>query len=254
MKVLKILYSLIFALVLISCNNSTPQESATWESSTVYIPVDSTIAKTTDAQIDSTIKPYKEKVDSAMNEVIGFSEVEHFKNKPNGLLNNLSADMVLEMSKKQAPATGMIPQICLLNYGGLRFPLPKGSITIGNVYQLMPFENEMVLLKLTGNQVDSLFRYVIESEGQPIAGCKILKKGKDYQAFINNKPFDKTKNYVLVTSDYLADGGDKMSFLKNPTDYYRTGVLIRDAMIDYIKELHRNNQTLKPNKEERIIL
>jgi len=162
--------------------------------------------------------------------------------------------MVLKMSRKHSGTAGMMPEICLLNYGGLRYPLPKGPLTVGNVFQLMPFENEMVILELSGNQIDSLFRYIIASEGQPVAGCKIIKKHKDYQAFINEKPFEISKNYIVVTSDYLADGGDKMSFFKNPITYYRTGILIRDAMIEYIKEFQKENKTLKPNTEERIIL
>jgi hypothetical protein len=66
---------------------------------------------------------------------------------------------------------------------------------------------------------------------------------------VQNKPFDKKKNYFVLTSDYLQKGGDQMDFFKNPLKLYALNYKIRDAIIDYLKEI----DTLKATTDNRII-
>jgi len=243
---------IIGSLFLGSCHTEAEDHYVQESSTTIYIPIDSSHALE-DSAINSQILPYKNHVDSMMNVELGYSDKEYFKKKPNGLLNNLAADMVLEMTIKSVEGSTYSPDFCLLNYGGLRHPLPKGIITLSDVYQLMPFQNEVVILELKGGQVDSLFNYIARSGGQPIAGCKLEVNNYQYlSATINGKAFDKTKNYFLVTSDYLANGGDRMSFLKTPIATYKTGLLLRNAMIDYIKEKTAMGKKVEASNEERI--
>lgn len=248
------LFFFIFSLIFfISCNENKPEPIGISQSQTNYIQIDSISAITQDYKIDSLIQPARDSVNAAMNEVIGISNQEIFKNQPNGSLNNLAADMVFEITKQTVSEGNFIPDFCLLNYGGLRYPIPKGEITLANIYQLMPFQNEAVILKLTGIQIDSLFNYIAFTNGQPISGCEIIiKNGKFIEAKIGGIPFDKSKTYNLVTSDYLADGGDKMSFLKNPLEAFKSGILIRTAMIDYVKQITSRGELIKANNEERI--
>ena len=241
-------------LVFASCSNDN--KTATFVnsgSSTQYIPVDSSSMAVADSAMTEEIAPYKAHVDSMMNVEIGFSPKEYFKKKPNGLLNNIAADMVLEMTRKSLGNTGYSPDFCLLNYGGLRHPLPKGVITISDVYQLMPFQNEVVILKLSGLQIDSLFEYIAATHGQPVAGCSVtVRNGHYISAKIGGKPFDKNRAYYLVTSDYLAKGGDRMKFLQNPQATYKTGMLLRNAMLEYIKEKTAEGKKIIASDEERI--
>jgi len=186
---------------------------------------------------------------------IGYTDSEIFKQQPNGLLNNLSADMLMEEAKLATKNTNHTPDFCLLNYGGLRYSLPNGKITLADVYQMMPFDNELVILKLSGEKVDSIFKYIAFTGGQPIAGCTIeVAKNKYRNAKINGKDFDKSKSYFVLTSDYLASGGDKMNFLQNPLASFDTGLLLRDAMINYIKKESSKGRKIIASNEKRIKL
>lgn len=249
----RLLIFTVSSFLFFGCGNEKKKEFSLEFSNTNYIKVDSVTASKEDSKIETIVNPYREHVDSMMNQELGTTDFEIFKNQPNGGLNNLSADMVYEISKQIFTEEASKPDICLLNYGGLRYPLPKGKITLANMYQLMPFENEIVLLKLRGSQVDSLFEYIAQTNGQPVAGCILtVKNNHSVKAEINGKPFDSSKAYNVVTSDYLADGGDKMSFFKNPLDKIKTGMLIRNAMIEYIKQKTSKGEIIKRNLEERI--
>jgi 2',3'-cyclic-nucleotide 2'-phosphodiesterase (5'-nucleotidase family) len=253
MQFKKIALIFIAAISLVGCNTKNSINLGLETSQTNYLKVDSISAKHGDSSIVNYIMPYKNAVDSAMNQEIGFAEIEFFKNQPNGSLNNLSADMVLNIARKATNEDDYQPDICLLNYGGLRYPIAKGKITLASIFQLMPFENEIVILNLKGSQVESMFEYIAQTNGQPIAGCKISIKNNHFvNAEINGKPFDNSKNYRVATSDYLADGGDKMTFFKNPIEIVKTGILIREAMIEHIKSETKNGRTINSNTEERI--
>ena len=242
----------IGSLIFSSCNTDKKENLAQISNTTIYIPMDS-IHSGFDSLTKAEILPYKNHVDSMMNVELGFSDKEYFKKKPNGLLNNLSADMVLKMTRLNTKGATYYPDFCLLNYGGLRHPLPKGIITLSDVYQLMPFQNEVVILQLDGKQIDSLFNYIARSGGQPISGCKLEINNNQYlTAEIDGKKFNINKTYYLATSDYLANGGDRMSFLKNPIATFKTGYLLRNAMIDYIKAETAQGKKIIASDEERI--
>ena len=78
-----------------------------------------------------------------MNEVLTYSKINLTKKGSESLLGNFVTDLCLEQFSDQA-------DICIMNNGGLRFPLPKGEVTIGDIYKLMPFENKLVVLELNG--------------------------------------------------------------------------------------------------------
>jgi hypothetical protein len=126
----------------------------------------------------------------------------------------------------------------LLNYGGIRAPIPKGNITLKNAYKVMPFENELVLVKLSGLKVKELLTYLFKSKNaHPISNISLKLNNTSYQdVIINNRKFNENKNYYILTSNYLQQGGDKMNFFKSPILLYNTKYKIRTALIDYFKE------------------
>lgn len=74
-----------------------------------------------------------------------------------------------------------------------------------------------------------------------ITGTKISR------IFIGIEEYDSTRKYKLVTTDYLANGGGNMNFLTKATKIEHTGILLRDAIIDYIVML--KNQNIKVSAE-----
>ena len=115
---------------------------------------------------------------------------------------------------------------CLLNYGGIRASLPKGAIKRKDIYQLMPFENELVVVELADTDFYRVLDYLKISGGHPISNIK-LAVNKD--RITHN--LDLNKTIRILTSDYLANGGDKMSFFKDSVSHTKTGLKIRDILL-----------------------
>jgi 2',3'-cyclic-nucleotide 2'-phosphodiesterase (5'-nucleotidase family) len=206
----------------------------------------------TDAQFDSAtdkiIHPYRDSLDKLMNVVVGTSDVEMPKEngKTETLLGNFVADLCLQNINHPAypSPSDMKADICLFNNGGLRSSLPKGILTRRNIFELMPFDNELDVVTLSGKQMWNLLKFVAMSGGEPISGMRIgvnPDKTPD-RVVIQGQVFDSTKTYNVLTSDYLANGGDKMDFFKSPVKLTTTGIKIRDAILDYC-----TNETSKGN-------
>lgn len=190
-----------------------------------------------DSALLSYIAPYKDQMNADMQEVIGVSDVEmprdRASNAPETLLGNFAVDLVLSYAQNLDSTV----QFSLLNIGGLRNSLPKGEITKKNVYELMPFDNELVVLTLNGEQMEQMFLY-LKDKPQPFGGLTVRYTDDSYQAFIQNKAFDKSKTYRVVTSDFLAEGGDLMYFFK--TDQRENlNIKLRDVILQHVaKEYH----------------
>ncbi|MDB0007420.1 5'-nucleotidase C-terminal domain-containing protein [Flavobacteriales bacterium] len=169
-----------------------------------------------DSSMYYTILPYKQQLDSQMNEVLCYAASDLRKGKPESLLGNWTSDACLYITQEMTDEFDI--DISFFNTGGLRSSLSEGDITKRDIYKLMPFENELVVLELDKDEFMSLRSYFIYTEGQPIA-------------FSDNFSIEDSVFHVLTT-DYLANGGDKMSFFNNK-EQHKVGVKMRDALIDY---------------------
>jgi 2',3'-cyclic-nucleotide 2'-phosphodiesterase (5'-nucleotidase family) len=194
--------------------------------------MDSTVA--VDSAIVKAYLPYKQKMEAQMNGVIGRCAKELTKTGgPETLLGNFFADAVMAESKKIEPA---IDFALPTTKGGLRNNLPKGNIALSNIFELMPFENELVLLKLKGTDVEQLLNFIAVSGGQPVSNITLkIKDNTPYDILINGKPFDNTKTYLVLTSDYIASGGDNARGLASPLERKSLGLLVRNALVNYVK-------------------
>jgi 2',3'-cyclic-nucleotide 2'-phosphodiesterase (5'-nucleotidase family) len=203
---------------------------------------------------EKIIEPYKSSMESEMNQILIVSESAAQKDLPEGKLGNIACDIILKKANDYAAEQNLKPaDICLLNNGGLRAPLPAGEISLGKVYELMPFENEMVILTMSGKKTKQLFQAIANNNGMPLAGARIqIQDSLPPFVTIGGKEFDETKSYRVVTSDYLSNGGDKMYFFKSPESVDTLHHKIRDAIVAYMKEEHKKGNTLKPQLDGRI--
>lgn len=197
----------------------------------------------TELQVDSTIvahpdyvtfyAPYKEQLETEMNRVVGQAAVSLTSSReaPETLLGNFFADVLLAEARKQDPET----EFSFGTKGGLRVELHRGPITIGNLFELMPFENEIVILELTGENVLELARFIAATGGQPVSGIRMVIDGsKATNVQINGKPVDANHTYKLATYDYLANGGDNSRGLTDPLSRTNLGIKVREALIKYV--------------------
>lgn len=197
------------------------------------VAVDNTL--TADPAAESLIAPYREQVTVKMSEVVGTAPVALGKGAYESPLGNFVVDLQLAQSE---PIYGQPIDLSVTTEGGLRVPLPEGNITIGHIFELMPFENEMVVLTLSGEAVQQLFDNAAERKIIYIGNATYtVDKGKATDIRIKGQPFDLKRTYTLLTSDYLAGGGDNLNMLKNPVKYEKVGLLLRDAILQHIQQL-----------------
>ncbi|MBN2867974.1 MAG: 5'-nucleotidase C-terminal domain-containing protein [Flavobacteriaceae bacterium] len=217
------------------------------------IPVSDSIAL--DTEIDEFIKPFRDNLEKDMSKVLSYAPKTYHKKDGdfNTTIGNLMAHIVLEEGNPIFnQRTGKNIDMVLLNHGGIRAPINKGNITTETAFQVMPFENSIVVVALKGQQMDSLVYYLSRAKkAHPIEGLK-LTLDKDYnisEALINDQNIDKNKTYYVATNDYLYNGGDNMNFFKTNDTVYTLDYKIRNAMIDYFKKV----DTINPTIDDRFI-
>ena len=188
-----------------------------------------------DSSILSIINPYRIEIEAQMNEVLTYTKNNLTKGKPQSTIGNFVTDLCLNYADAD---------ICIMNNGGLRTNIDKGPISRGKIYELMPFENELVILELNKNDYMGLLQYIVQRGGEPFSGIKIIIDNNG-QIISNSWPvnFELGEKVKVLTSDYLANGGDKMSFFKNKKQY-KIGIKLRDAIIDYCSKKDTINITL----------
>jgi len=196
--------------------------------------------------------PYKQKMEAEMNRVIGQTDQALTKPaEPETLMGNYFADAMLTEGRKKEPTA----QFTIATKGGLRTTFPKGNITVSNVFELMPFENEVVILKLSGENVQKLIDFIALKNGQPVSGIRMkIRDNKAYEVTIAGEPFDINKTYNLLTYDYLADGGDELSFLSNPLERRDIGIKVRDAILENINDLTSQGKKITAQLDGRIVI
>lgn len=207
-----------------------------------------------DAEMEKIIAPYRDALNKQLAGEVVFSPIPMEKGLPESELTNVIADAVFSSAKSWSDAQQKAtPEMCLLNNGGIRTALPAGMLNIGHMYEVMPFENEIVLLKITPTNFRALVNYVAEKGGSPVAGIKMRINGDVAdQVEINGKPFLFDKDVWVATSDFLAFGGDGMNFFDNPVEYIETKIKVRDAITLYFKSFHATGKPLVAIKDGRI--
>jgi 2',3'-cyclic-nucleotide 2'-phosphodiesterase (5'-nucleotidase family) len=235
----------------ISCQNSSKE--FTFEGQTILL--DSNNVSVPDSVQESIIMEYRSSLEEDMNRILVYSEHVMEKNSPEGLLNNFVADLVFNIGQELYKAEDEKPiDFCLLNYGGLRVPLPQGEITYSRVFELLPFENEMVVITLSGQKTLELFNYLASaSVGMPVSGIKLtIENNSPKTILVQNQKFDVNRNYKILTSDYLAGGGDSMNFFLQPINYELLGTRVRDAIIQHMEEVHSKGKKISASLDKRI--
>ncbi len=199
---------------------------------------------------DSIISPYKKSLDKEMKEVICFSEQAMEKGQPESLLGNWVADLSFNYAKK---STNINPHFCILNYGGLRTSIPKGEITKERIYSLMPFENELVVVVITKEKFNQLIKYLISVGGQPVSNITIKKISEDVEKVkIEGVDINTQKEFRVLTTDYLAKGGDKMDFFLNPIEIIYTNMKLREVIINHCIDTNSKGKKISSQLDNRI--
>lgn len=227
-----IIFIFYVSISIYSCvsHSSSEKISVSGKSISLNMSLDS------DSLIYQIYAPYKKSIDSIMDIVLCYSPEFLEKSKPESALSNWIADVCMISVPKNNV------DFCLLNYGGIRSSLPKGEITTKNIYELMPFENELVIVEIPILNFEEALNYLSESNGHPISGIKLNFNGKKIS---HSLKLDSSVR--ILTSDYLANGGDKMYFFSDSISYKKTNLKIRNILLNYCEHI----DTIQTHKDQR---
>lgn len=197
------------------------------------IPVDSRLDRAAnDEGLAAIIAPYRHGIDSIM--AIGIAKSQQPLDETR--LLNLTADMVLERGKALADNV----DIAIVNKGGIRRTLPKGDITVGMIMTMLPFNNRVTVIDVTGDDLLKALEVMAGRGGDGIGGDIIIAYNDSDEASItavtiNGNPINPSQTYRIATIDYLANGGDYMHSLTNGKVVAQSDKVMYDDMIDYLK-------------------
>ena len=205
-----------------------------------------------DSTLTHFLSPYKGKIDSLMDVELVYNPQILLKEIPESNLGNMMADIIFDIAQKN----GLQPDFAVTNIGGIRVPmLDSGMLTTRDAFQLMPFDNTIVVQEISGATANKLFQHLAQWGGWPISHAKAkISSAKEILVpiYIGGEILDTTKTYRLATTDYLALGGDKCFFLQ---DYSieKTNILLRDGIISHWKTVAAKGDSLYIQKEGRIV-
>ena len=218
------------------------------------IPIDSIISKAT--HIEEFISPYSTRIEEVLDSALAYAPKPI--TKEDGEFNTTAGNLLADIVRSQAnpifkSRTGKDIDFVLLNHGGIRSIISAGKVSARNAFEVMPFENNIVVAAVNGTAVNDMVAFIVQSgRAHPISGMQIVldKDRKLRKALINGEPVNPKRTYYVATSDYLVTGGDQMGFFKNNISINDTDYLIRNAMIDYFKKV----DTLAPVIDDRFYM
>lgn len=180
------------------------------------------------SELSVIIDPYRDSLKVEMNRVVGYAPLHMMASRPSSSLMNWVADAVFADQTRTVRLS--TPTFCLLNKGGIRSTINKGDITFGDVFKLMPFDNQIVWVQLPIECLADIEAFIRATGGEPIANARV-ENGK----LMVNGMREGVTHFWVITSDYLMNGGDKASFFSKRTEVNRTGRLVRDALMSEIE-------------------
>ena len=221
--------------MLVSC--SRPQKVVHAEGEVILI--DSTLDAIQDSGYLAYLAPIQADLEAKLGAPIGYAPKALEVYQPECPLLNWASDALLAMARQKSPEP---VDVAVVNIGGMRCNWGAGDITFRHVFELMPFDNMLVVLTLKGSDLQQLCEIFAYSGGQGIAGMRIKAIGdrvmqQEALVAINGKPLEMDKTYTVATSDYLSQGNDGMLPLKNYIKCWNSEEKIRDLYIEYIKQV-----------------
>ena len=248
MKKIWILF--FFSFLIIACKNNSHEVS---KINAKQLKIGNEVKQ--DSSIIQLFTPYKKKMTNEITKSLSFSPkiLERTDGNLQSTLGNLVADLSYEKANELFKnKTGKTVDFSMSNYGGIRAAIMKGNVTVSNAFELMPFDNTLVVVELNYDKIKALFNYfVAKKRAHPLSkNIQLTIKNDSYNVLINGKAIKKDRTYFVATSNYLQKGGDGMIFFSEPESLFDSNFLIRDAIVDYFE----SKDTLSANLDNRVII
>lgn len=224
---------------------------ATKEVSAKLIPVNNRLDSRVGSKIEEIVAPYRKKVEEMRSKEIGNSPYEYERKSPE--MVNLLSDFV---KVRGAELCGKPVDLSIMNKGGIRNSLAAGRVTQGEIIDIAPFDNSIVVMDIKGQDLLDNIAIMASQDGQGVSNnVEVLYDPSTKavnSATIDGKPINPDKTYRLATIDYLAAGNDYMEPLKRGTVIARSPEVLYQILIDYTSAGKLDSLLANPDKQPRM--
>ncbi|MGZ2371146.1 5'-nucleotidase C-terminal domain-containing protein [Ancylomarina sp. YFZ004] len=241
-------------ILAIACKPQNPQQVGVFDTN---FSVDSSLDQQAlqDTAFTNMINQYKLGLDSQMNQLVSETNEAMMSGKPESLLSNYVADAMLSIGNKYCldNKLGHGVDLSIINNGGLRTSLPKGNISTGKLFELLPFENKLVIIGMKGSDLQNVLRYIATRDGEGVSGIKMGIKGDQaVDVKVGGQKLDLNKIYHIISIDYLVNGGDGMNSFDKRENFRHMHMKLREAIIDHAKVLFESGVGIKAELDGRV--
>ena len=200
-----------------------------------------------DAAVAAVIKTYDDQIREEFGRAVGETRVDLAKRPFESNLGNLVCDAMRW-------ATGA--DVAVQNNGGIRTTLPRGTISLEQVFMLLPFDNNLMTMDLTGAQLVSILEQNARTDGMlQVSGLRVVydlsapEGSRVKELAVGGTPAEPSRTYRVTTNDFLAAGGDRFGVFREGRNAV-IGDNVRDAFLEYLKK----HSPVSPRTEGRIVV
>ena len=225
-------YGQSVAHISLKFNSSTKEIVSEGTTSNIEKMIDVHNTLNDDANIDSIMNQYSSAIDKIKNIKVGkCTETLAYDKALKNICTRAMHETAVKVAENNANIDGnkIIAAYHNVN-GGIRDDIAAGTITYGSVYKAFPFDNEIVLIKLTGYEF--------------IRGCSSLNRLGIYRTFDSKSEINENENYYIVATDFLAFSDYFSEFKKNEgglqdKHLIRTGKIVREEVAQKIYSIKK---------------
>lgn len=176
-----------------------------------------------DPEITALVAHWRAQADEALSSVVGYAR------KQIGKRSNPMFNLVTDAWLEAYPAA----DVALTNRGGFRQPIPAGEITLATIVGVLPFDNVLIDVELTGAQLIENITCC-----SPVVGGMTTIGG---YKLADGTPIDPDASYHVLVNDFMYAGGDGFTFKTHDPDAYNTAIDWRQPVIDWIISLNTSS-------------
>lgn len=217
------LYQLLFILLIISgCSVLKPVDTESLD----YPDADSEIA--------AILEAYRPGVDEEMGKPIAIVKDTLQFGKPEGALGNMAADA---LRYRAALELRKFVHLGVIGESSFKTFFIPGTLTLGDIYEFMPYENHLVILEIKGDQVIELIDQIAAVGGAPVSGARfsIDDDNRARGLLVNAEVVDPNRHYLIATSSWVANGGDDFPALWNSDSRIDVNLSVKDLYVDFFQ-------------------
>ena len=192
---------------------------------------------------------------ACLKQVVGHSarELVDGRDNPDLPLANLFVDELRARGSREA---GVPMDFALVNFGGIRVPLPGGPVTLEDISSMFPFNNYVCFCKVRGENLTKLLEQLSATKAfLAVSGAQVkVKAHKLESALVGGAPIDPARIYNVATIDFLLDGGDKINMGALSEEVTVTYLLLKDVMLDYVRDCEAKGIVIDAAPDGRVIM